>query len=515
MKKVISLILCAVLVLGLCANAFAAGSDSGDTCDCGFSPIIYVGPLGCSSIVRDAGTENAQQLWKTDTGFLLSNLKKVLPDLSKALLTRNTDLLGDSLVKFVNDCFGDLALDNEGESKQNVTTPELNVPTGSKHGIDSDYYFDYDFRLDPCQHADRLHDFIAEVKELTGHSTVKLKCSSMGGVVLSAYLNKYGYDDIDVIICRCGPLWGTAVAGEAFTGRLEINSTSLTRYGEDAIPFLDTGFADGFIEGVLYSLLETLRMAGVVDGLCSLGDKLITDLGERIYNEALIPIFGSMPGIWSFVPEEYFDEAVEFMGLPSEGGLHDRIYAYRDAMANIAGNLQAARESGVEVCLICGYNVQRTPLVTLWKSTSDGTVDTKYASLGAVCGDVKEPLSEDYISGLADRTYLSPDNMIDASACALPECTWFVRDWLHCNGNAGIDELFRLVMTNENVSVNSFEQFPQFLEADDDADTVTPVTGAPDELARFKNSPSFLNFIRLVFAFINNIISKITGIFTK
>lgn len=331
----------------------------------------------------------------------------------------------------------------------------------------------------------------------------------MGGVVLSAYLDKYGYDGIDVIICRCCPLLGTAVAGEAFCGKIEINSTSLTRYGEDAIPFLETGFADDLIEGSLYALLDILKGAGVVDAVCALGDKIVTDLGERVYNEALIPIFGTLPGIWAFVPEEYFDSAVEFMNLPSRGGLHDKVFAYRKAMANIKNNLIQAKSSGVKICIICGYNVQRTPFVTLWKSTSDGTVDTKYASLGAACGNVKEPLDNSYLNTLNNKEHLSPDNMIDASTCAIPDCTWFVRDWLHCNGNAGIDELFNLVMTSDEVSVKSFEKFPQFLEADDDADTVYPVTGSPNEFEKLKNSPSFLNFIRFIFSIFKKLMPKL------
>lgn len=315
MKKLISMIMCAVLIISASIPAFA---DTGD-CDCGFSPIIYVGPLGCTSIVRDAGGESEQQLWKIDTQFLLSNLKDVLPAISKALLFRDSGLLGDALVAFVNACFGDLALDSEGRSKPNVTTPELNFPQGDRHGIDSDYYFDYDFRLDPYEHADRLYEFINQVKELTRHDSVKLKCSSMGGVVLSAYLDKYGSEGIDVIICRCCPLLGTAVAGEAFCGKIELNSTALTRYGEDAIPFLETGFADDFIEGTLYAVLDTLKGAGLIDALCSLGDKLIKEAGDKVYRQALIPIFGTLPGIWSFVPDEYFDEAVQFMNLPAEG----------------------------------------------------------------------------------------------------------------------------------------------------------------------------------------------------
>ena len=295
------------------------------------------------------------------------------------------------------------------------------------------------------------------------------------------------------------------MAGEAFCGKIELNPTALTRYGEDAVPFLEAGFADDFLEGSLYALLGVLKGAGVMNAICALGERAVRDVGEQVFRDALIPIFGTMPGLWALVPEAYFTDAVRFMRIPAQGGLHDKIYAYRNAMANIERNLKTARKDGVRICLICGYNVQRTPLVTLWRSTSDGTVDTKYASLGATCANVKEPLEDTYLNALQNKDYLSPDNMIDASTCALPDCTWFVRDWLHCNGNAGIDELFRLVMTSGEVSVRSFAQFPQYLEADDDADTVRPVTGAPDAWARLKTHPSYLNLIRFLFSIVRRL----------
>lgn len=505
MKKALSLFLVFVLSVCLFTPAFA---EFDGKCDCGFSPIIYVGPLGCASIVRDAGQSSEQTLWKIDTGFLVSNLAKILPDTGKALVKKDTALLGDKLIEFIWDTFGDLALDGDGKSKENVTTPDLNVPEGSRHGIDSDYYFNYDFRLDPFTHAERLHEFIAEVKELTGHDSVKLKCSSMGGVVLSAYLEKYGCDGIDVIICRCCPLWGTAVAGELFNGKLELNAEALRRYGEDAIPFMETGFADDFVEGTLYAVLQALKYSGILDKIISLGNGVLEDIGDRLFDEALIPIFGTFLGIWAFVPEEYYNGALEFMKVPTDGDLYRQIASYRTAQKNISANLTKARKNGVNVCITCGYNVQRTPLVSLWKSTSDGTVDTKYASLGATCCNTKETLSEEYLSSLENTAYLSPDKMIDASTCELKDCTWFFRDWLHCNGNPAIDEFYNLVMTSEEpVNINSFEDYPQFMKIDDNANTLTPVTENENFGNTFKNSPSYLNFIRFIFELLGKILN--------
>ena len=60
-------------------------------------------------------------------------------------------------------------------------------------------------------------------------------------------------------------------------------------------------------------------------------------------------------------------------------------------------------------------------------------------------------------------------------------------------------------MTTDEFSVATFEKYPQFLEADDDADTVRPVTGAPDALEQLKISPSYLNFIRFLFSLIKKL----------
>lgn len=503
MKKVLCIILALVISFSCLVPAFA---ETKEGCSCGFSPVIYVGPLGCADIVRNAGKDDEQKLWKTDTDFLLSNVKDVLGDLAKGLLG-DTDTLGDALVTFVNASFGDLALDSEGKSRANVTVEGLSFPDSAKHGPDEQFYFNYDFRLDPAIHADRLQTCIEKVKELTGHDKVQLKASSMGGVVLAAYLQKYGWGSVETIICQCCPLWGTAVAGELFCGKLQLDATTLRQYAQDAIPYLD---GSDFLQGLLFSLTDTLRIAGVWKGLIALGDDLIEKLGERIYKECLIPIFGSMPGIWSFVPAEYYENALTFMGVDKSTVLYNQIDTYRTYQANVASNLQRASADGVKIYIFCGYNVQRTPLVSFpaAKNSSDGTVDTKYASLGATCAYRNETLSGEYVSSLTEKKYLSPDGMIDASTCALPDFTWFNRGWLHCNGQDAIGEFYKTLLTSkEQITVFSLGKYPQFLENDKNAVTLTPVKGAPDAKEAFNTSRTFLNFIRLISSYIDRIIA--------
>lgn len=488
--------LAAVISVSIVLPSFAQGKK----CGCGFSPVIYVGPLGCADIVRDAGEENEQRLWKTDTKFLLKNFGKVNGTLLKGIALKDYDAVADAVIEFVNLSFGDLALDSEGNSRENVTVPHLNVPDSSEHGVDISFYFDYDFRLDPYIHARRLNDCIQQIKKLTGHSKVHLKASSMGGVVLSAYLDTYGYKDVETVICQCCPLWGTAVAGELFCGKFELNAVSLRRYAQTAIPSLDGGDA---AQSLLYFLTDAFRITGIWNMIIALGNRISCKIIDRVYSEALIPIFGTMPGIWSFVPAEYFDTALEYMKVSRSGGLYRQILHYRTAQSKIADNLQKAKNAGVKTYIFCGYNIQRTPLVSAWKNTSDGTVDTKYASLGATCAYLGETLDPEYIDSLKDKKYLSPDGMIDASTCALPDCTWFNRDWLHCNGQPAIDRFYEKLLTSKKqLTVFSMEEYPQFLQNDKNAETLLPVTGEYNYCELFRQNPSLLNLTRIASDFI-------------
>ena len=54
--------------------------------------------------------------------------------------------------------------------------------------------------------------------------------------------------------------------------------------------------------------------------------------------------------------------------------------------------LNRAKNNGVKIMIVAGYNKQRTPLVESYMSNSDATVDTKYASVGATVADLGSDL---------------------------------------------------------------------------------------------------------------------------
>ena len=503
MKKVFSVFLTVVLVALSVLPCFAAN----DSCTCGEPPIIYVAALGSGYVFLDAGTENERTLFRPETSDILNDFAPLVPAAGQLILDHNYDAFGDVLIDCVNKSFGMLALDNEGKSHERVTSEEFHPDTDTPHGIDHNYYFGYDFRLDPVENAQKLHTFIQEVKELTKHDTVRFRASSMGGVVTMSYIKLYGTDDIETIIFQCCPIQGTAVAGELYNGKVEINKDALLNYATCALPDLGS---DAFA-GILYTLIEMLDAGGVWSGLVGIADVLVLNLKDRVFDEALIPIFGTMPGIWSFVPHEYYESAKEFMKLDEEthAVLLEKLDFYHyEIQQQAEALLKEAQANGTTVYIVAGYNMQRTPLVTAYKNNSDGTVDTQYATIGATCAYIGETLPENYTQARYPETrYISPDRVIDASTCALPESTWFIKDMLHSTTHDGHGEFYKVLFNSDiQLTVNDMPEYPQFMQNDVNNQTFTKVkptlgNDVLDALSNASSQTSFLNVMKLLVAF--------------
>lgn len=513
MKKILSSIIAIVIMLCSVLPCFAAEF----TCTCGQSPTIYVAALGSGSVILDEGTENEKTLFRPEITDILSDFAPLIPAAAELIATKDYDKFGDVLINCVNTSFGMLALDGEGKSHERVTSEEFH-PDTAEHGDHTNYYFGYDFRLDPVENAEKLYTYIQEVKEVTGHDNIRLRASSMGGVVTLAYLRLYGSADIENIIFQNCPLKGTAVAGDLYNGNVEINKDALIRYAEGALPSLE----NDFLGAVLYILIQMLDEAGHWDFLLSVADDLLLNLKDRVFEESLIPIFGTLPGIWSFVPDEYYEGAKEFMKLDEEtqGVLIDKLdYYHYEIQSKAEELLSDAKASGTNLYIVAGYNMQRTPLVPTYMNTSDGTVDTVYASVGATCAPLGEQLPEDYTQALhTDKNFMSPDRMIDASTCILPEYTWFVKDMLHCTTHDGHGELYRLFHTSkEQITVFDYEEYPQFLQNDTVNQTFHPVTeseGAIQDAANnVLDSFTLMNIVKLLTVLFESLTSYIPGLF--
>lgn len=499
MKKVLSIILSLILTTLTCLPAFANEAK----CDCGNAPIIYVAALGSGTLTLDAGTENERVLFRPDTAYIVSELTPVVSAAGDLINTGDYDAFGDVLIECVNKIFGDLALDQDGNSSPRVTCEEFHPTDEVPHSLDHNYYFGYDFRLDPIENAKKLRQYIEEVKALTKHDTVQFRASSMGGVTTMSYIRLFGTEDIETIIFQCCPLLGTAVAGELYTGKVLLNAGAIERYAAQAMPELE----NDFLGGIVYMLLEMLTTAGLLDLIVEIGDDLILNLKDRVFDEALIPMFATMPGIWSFVPHEYYEDAKVFMKLDSEKNakLIERIDFYHYEVQQSAEELiTEAKICGTKFYNVVGYNMQRTPLVSAYLNDSDGTVDTKYASLGATCANINNLLPSDYRQqNFKDRDYMSPDWRIDASTSILPESTWFIKDMMHSSTHDGHGELYKWMFSSkEQLTVFDNVNYPQFMQNDVKNQTFIPVVEQGGTIStaftNFYRMPSFIHLVDLL-----------------
>lgn len=443
-------------------------------CTCGEEPQIYVAALGSATLYQNAGTEDEKVIFRPETSTYVKLITKLLGPLVSVIFTKDYDAFADALIPAVNDVFGPLANDEEGNSTPDVTTKE-ELPTDPTHGEDGNYYFGYDFRADPLVVADDLNTYINHVLELTGHDKVRLRASSMGGVMTMSYFYKYGAEKVKSVIFQCCPLQGTAVAGDLFNGRVEISEDAVYRYATTALPSL----LDGFTEKLVLGLVEIVYKSGFLGTVLDNVQPIVDNCIDRVFDELLIPVFKSNCGIWSFVPDEYYESAKAFMlGDNPNAVLEERIDEYHYNVQSKAGDiLNEVLDSGVPVMILAGTNIQRTPLVPTWNNDSDGTVDTKYASVGGTVADLGTTLGENYVQAIDDgHDHISPDNRIDASTCLLPENTWFVTSMLHSTTHDGHGELYDWFYENDDTGVNvwSNPDYPQFLYNDVDAQTLTP-----------------------------------------
>lgn len=445
-----------------------------DKCTCGEEPEIYVAALGSATLYQNADTPDEKVLFRPETSAYVELIAKLIGPLFSVLITKDYDAFADKLIPAVDGIFGALANDEEGNSTPDVTTKE-ELPTDPAHGLTGNYYFGYDFRADPLVVADDLNTYINHVLELTGHEKVRLRASSMGGVMTMAYFYKYGETKVKSVIFQCCPLQGTAVAGDLFNGRIQITEESVYRYAETALPSL----LDGFTETLVMGLVNIVYKSGFLGSVLDMVQPILDNCAPRVFDELLIPVFKSNCGIWSFVPDEYYKSAKDYMlGENPNPILLQRIDEYHYNVQQKAGEiLNDILDNGVPVMILAGTAIQRTPLVPTWTNDSDGTVDTKYASVGGTIAPLGETLGEDYIQAVdCGHNHISPDNRIDASTCLLPENTWFVTPMLHSTTHDGHGELYRWFFSNDDEGVNvwSNPDYPQFLTNDVDAQTLTP-----------------------------------------
>jgi len=166
------------------------------------------------------------------------------------------------------------------------------------------------------------------------------------------------------------------------------------------------------------------------------------------------------------VPEDNFDDALYFMFGNEEisAKLEKKINDYRPVQAATKTTLQTAKDNGINVCLVAGYNMQVLPISGTIDQHSDSMLLTKYASAGATTAKhgSSDILSQKVKDG---HEHLSPDEQIDASTGALPEHTWYIRNLpnMRFESESAADFVTWLLMSDHQRTIWEEPRYPQYL----------------------------------------------------
>ena len=274
-----------------------------------------------------------------------------------------------------------------------------------------------------------------------------------------------GYDSINSAVYVSGAHNGLVVCGEALNGKISFN--------KDIIKSMVMDMAGGNI--FVGILLEMFDFLGAFDALTEYFNKWVSDHFVQANDDVLRDRLGTMAGLWGFCPDEYFDGAYEkiFGGYEDEYPICETIKEVGEFNKKTEEILDTAYEKGVNITFLSYYNLTSTPVYDSATLNSDSVIETVMTSNGATVADYGETLSDEYIASVADKKYVSADRVIDASTALYRDCTWFVKDAIHvaCDyGSEMNDLLFMLLEYDGQPTIDTFEEYPQFLVADENQD---------------------------------------------
>lgn len=323
-------------------------------------------------------------------------------------------------------------------------------------GEDHLYYFAYNSFGNNRAITDELYEFIQQVKRETGHDKINIVHISLGGTLANSLYEYYPevYSDLNRVIYIVPALDGTNLVGDLYLGKF---STSDEMLYDKLFPSLVDGYL-GYLINILIRIIPKQVLLNTVD-----------ETLEALTDVLLI----NCTTMWSLVPDEYYDAAVERLLQGEEHAeIRRQVEEYHRAQVNSDKNILAMKAAGVEVLNVVDYDYPMYALVPSYdRCNADGIIHFESTSMGAFAAKCGETLPEGYVQqnincDNPNHNHISPDNVVDASVGLLPDHTFYFDGQDH-EGTGRNDVIMKLateLLINEDFTdVYSMpERFPQF-----------------------------------------------------
>ena len=479
MKKIISLILSAIMLFSLCLPASAAAETEVAQKELHDGhPIVIVKGIDFASLVKEDGS-NAIALDPVDLLGLIFEIGGL-----KAL--GDKDAVAKAIANFGKNLFKDIARDKEGNpANPGVYMPKYLHSAAEIKDFDNDekwadtavglfrscartfdatqvYLYTFDWRLSPFELAADLKSFFDLVVEETGAKKIDIAACSMGGMITTCYVDTYfeeATELLDSVVYLSPAHNGADVVGSAFTGDLVIDGDFLTDF---LVAKLNNPF--------LTAIVKILGFFGFFKSIAKFVNNVISTHKEMIYDEFLCETFATAFGLWGMVPDEYFDEAkaLFFDGKEGYDNALKEIAKIREFVFKTETIHQNLINSGVKVSIVSHYDRAQLPIYSKSYLHGDGVLESARTSSGATFARFGETLSDAELAGV-EAEYISPDRVVNASTCKFSEQTWIIKDVKHVGCMTGSDHTemaIWLLTQDKQPTVYTNPAYPRFIRCD-------------------------------------------------
>ncbi len=481
-KKIISVILCVIMVFTMSAVAITANAKDDVT------PVVFIPGIGQSQTYKydDEGNEIAS--WNmlhvnTDfASFSIIDWVKMIRLVAGLVVTIavQRDVVSESTIKGALEVlFVDHLRKDDGTFVNNVVTPNYPCPISGYNekargifdrripcqalvdeiGEDNVYCYNYSIFSNTFENAQGLNDYIENVVlPQTGSDKVILVPMSMGASVVNNYLNLYPDSNrIEKIISVVGAWQGSSVFADLMLADFDENAPDMVY--TDAIQQIGVDAMTGSLINIAVRILPKQEV-----------DNLLYDIISAFVKTLIVP----NTSLISLCPPDRYEEfADKYLQGEEFAETKAQTDSYAKAQRELKERLEYQQEKyGTELYFIAGYNLGFGGgsgdfgffkfFETQDSTNSDEVIEISSTAPGTSYVPAGTSFSDEY---KADPTHhVSPDGSIDTSTAYFEKTTWYFNKQYHelTNNNIALKLAYDIAMNKVKSIDDCKDTYPQF-----------------------------------------------------
>ena len=481
-KKIISVILCVIMVFTMSAVAITANAKDDVT------PVVFIPGIGQSQTYKydDEGNEIAS--WNmlhvnTDfASFSIIDWVKMIRLVAGLVVTIavQRDVVSESTIKGALEVlFVDHLRKDDGTFVNNVVTPNYPCPISGYNekargifdrripcqalvdeiGEDNVYCYNYSIFSNTFENAQGLNDYIENVVlPQTGSDKVILVPMSMGASVVNNYLNLYPDSNrIEKIISVVGAWQGSSVFADLMLADFDENAPDMVY--TDAIQQIGVDAMTGSLINIAVRILPKQEV-----------DNLLYDIISAFVKTLIVP----NTSLISLCPPDRYEEfADKYLQGEEFAETKAQTDSYAKAQRELKERLEYQQEKyGTELYFIAGYNLGFGGgsgdfgffkfFETQDSTNSDEVIEISSTAPGTSYVPAGTSFSDEY---KADPTHhVSPDGSIDTSTAYFEKTTWYFNKQYHelTNNNIALKLAYDIAMNKVKSIDDCKDTYPRF-----------------------------------------------------